>query len=550
MTETQAVISQKKRFSMVWIIPIVAVLLGGWMAVHNFQNRGPLITIEFVSAEGIEAGKTHIKALSVDIGLVKSVALNKKRDGVLVTAQIQKQSSDLLRDDSQFWVVRPRIGASGISGLGTLLSGAYIELSPGSGSAGHDHFKGLNEPPLTPANTPGLHVTLIGTDQTSLNSGEPVLYRGFEVGRVEKTAFDTNKRQIRFSLFINAPYDDLITENTRFWNASGIAVKMDAEGVRLNSESVESLLIGGVSFALPDNLPPGGTVDDGREFLLYPDKESINHTSYKHTADYLLLFDSSVRGLLPGAPVTYRGLEIGKVVGISFDYLPEENLYLDNDYKMVPVLIRLTPAALTGNDTPQTIAAMQQRLEDSIAKGLRATLKTGNLLTGSLYISLDFLDHPPEADLQHIAGYVVLPTLSGGFDQIQNKITQLLDTINNLPLKETVLSADSTLKSIGSAATQADQVLAELDQLLGDEDTQNLPLELRNTLENLRHNLGGLAGDFSSGSPFYRKLNGNLDQLQKTLHSVDQLSVQLATQPSELLFSDPLPEDPLAGDNL
>jgi len=550
VTETQAVISQKKRFSMVWIVPIVAGLLGGWMAVHNFQTRGPLITIEFVSAEGIEAGKTHIKALSVDIGLVKSVMLNKKRDGVLVTAQIQKQSSDLLRDDSQFWVVRPRIGASGISGLSTLLSGAYIELSPGSGAPGHDHFKGLNEPPLTPANTPGLHVTLVGTDQTSLNSGEPVLYRGFEVGRVEKTTFDTTKRQVRFSLFINAPYDDLITENTRFWNASGIAVKMDAQGVRLNSESVESLLIGGVSFALPENLPPGGTVEDGQEFLLYPDKESINHTSYKHTADYLLLFDSSVRGLLPGAPVTYRGLEIGKVVGISFDYLPEENLYLDNDYKRVPVLIRLTPAALTGNDTPQTIAAMQQRLEDSIAKGLRATLKTGNLLTGSLYISLDFLDHPPQAELQHIAGYVVLPTLSGGFDQIQNKITQLLDTINNLPLKETVLSADNTLKSIGSAATQANQVLAELDQLLGNESTQNLPVDLRNTLQNLRHNLSGLAGDFSSGSPFYRKLNGNLDQLQKTLHSVDQLSVQLATQPSELLFSDPLPEDPLAGDNL
>ena len=550
MTETQAVISQKKRFSMVWIIPIVAMLLGGWMAVHNFQTRGPLITIAFVSAEGIEAGKTHIKALSVDVGLVKSVTLNKKRDGVLVTAQIQKQSSDLLRDDSQFWVVRPRIGASGISGLGTLLSGAYIELSPGNGTSGHSHFIGLNEPPLTPANTPGLHVTLVGTDQTSLNSGEPVLYRGFEVGRVEKTAFDTKKRQIRFSLFINAPYDDLVTENTRFWNASGIAVKMDAEGVRLNSESVESLLIGGISFALPDNLPPGGPVEDGREFLLYPDKESINHTSYKHTVDYLLLFDSSVRGLLPGAPVTYRGLEIGKVVGISFDYLPEEDLYLDNDYKKVPVLIRLTPAALTGNDTPQTIEAMQQRLDDSIAKGLRATLKTGNLLTGSLYISLDFLDKPPAAELQHLAGYVVLPTSSGGFDQIQNKITQLLDTINELPLKETVLSADSTLKSIGSAAAQADQTLAELDQLLSAEDTQNLPVELRDTLENLRHNLSGLAGDFSAGSPFYRKLNGNLDQLQKTLHSVDQLSVQLATQPSELLFSDPLPEDPLAGDSL
>ena len=171
---------------------------------------------------------------------------------------------------------------------------------------------------------------------------------------------------------------------------AGINLKMDAKGVKLNSESLESLLVGGVSFALPDHLPPGDPVDDGREFLLYPDKESINHTSYQHTADYLLLFDSSVRGLLPGAVVTYRGLEIGKVVGISFDYLPDQGVFLDEDYKQVPVLIRLTPAALTGDDSDQTIAAMQQRLNDSIDKGLRATLKTGSLLTGRLYISLDF----------------------------------------------------------------------------------------------------------------------------------------------------------------
>lgn len=184
---------------------------------------------------------------------------------------------------------------------------------------------------------------LVSSGQSPLSAGEPVLYRGFKVGQVEKTEFDTDKRQIRSSLFIHAPYDDLITQNTRFWNASGINLKMDAKGVKLNSESLESLLIGGVSFALPDHFPAGEPVEDGREFLLYPDKESINHTSYKHTADYLLLFDSSVRGLLPGAVVTYRGLEIGKVVGISFDYLPDQGVFLDEDYKQVPVLIRLTP---------------------------------------------------------------------------------------------------------------------------------------------------------------------------------------------------------------
>lgn len=191
---------------------------------------------------------------------------------------------------------------------------------------------------------------------------------------------------------------------------------------------------------------------------------------------------------------------------------------------------------MTGDDSDQTIAAMQQRLNDSIDKGLRATLKTGSLLTGSLYISLDFIDKPSPAGPRQLAGYPVLPTTSGGFDQIQNKITQMLDTLNALPLKETLHSADDTLTSISSAAQRADQTLVSLDQLLKADATRQLPEQLRSTLESLREDLRGLVGDFSSGSPFYRKLNTNLDQLQKTLHSVDQLSTQLSTQPSELIF--------------
>ncbi len=545
MTETRAKITPKRRFSMIWIIPIVAMLLGGWMVLHSYYSRGPVITIEFMNAEGIVAEKTRIKTLDVDVGLVKSVNINQDYDGVVVTAQIDKSNSSLLRKDSQFWVVRPRIGTSGVSGLGTLLSGAYIQLSPGNGGPGREHFVGLDAPPLTPANTPGLKVTLISTDQSHLKAGEPVLYRGFTVGRVEKTEFDTQKRQVLSSVFINAPYDDLVTENTRFWNASGISVKMGANGVKINSESVESLLIGGVSFALPDNRPPGNAVENGSEFLLYPDKDSINQASYQYSLDYLLLFDSSVRGLLPGAPVTYRGIEIGKVVDISFEYLLlDQKTRFDELHAKVPVLIRLTPAALTRNDTPQTIEAMRQRITESIANGFRATLRTGNLLTGNLYISLDYFDNPPPAEISQLAGYPVLPTTSDGFDQIQNKISQLLDTINALPLEETVQSADQTLQDLGSAAQKAGQVLADLDSLLVDSDTRNLPKQLQETLVGLRKSLSGLANDYSAASPFYQKLNLNLDQLQRTLYSVDQFNTQLATQPSELIFSDPLPEDP------
>ncbi|MEA3464444.1 MAG: intermembrane transport protein PqiB [Thermodesulfobacteriota bacterium] len=545
MTNNQAVISQKRRFSMVWIVPIVALLLGGWMIIHNYQNRGPIITIQFASAEGIEAEKTHIKALSVDVGVVKSVEINPQFDGVLIRAQVNKEIAPLLRDDSQFWVVRPRIGASGISGLGTLLSGAYIELSPGSAEQPRRNFIGLNDIPPTPVNTPGVHLTLISHEESSLNTGEPVLYRGFQVGRVEKTVFDTDQRLVRSSIFIDAPYDDLITTSTRFWNASGISIKMDAKGLSLDSESLETLLVGGIAFALPDDTVPGTKVKDGTEFNLYPDQQSINIVSFTYSADYLLLFDSSVRGLLPGAPVTFRGLEIGHVVGISFDFMPNNSVYLNsNDAPVpVPVLIRLTPAALNGDDSPQTVEQMQQQIATGINSGLRASLKTGNLLTGSLYVSLDFSDHPDPVKSSTMGDYQLIPTISGGFDQIQSKVGQLLDKFNALPLKQTVNDTGQTMRQISSTAGRATEAIAHLDTILASESTRQLPSEFNKTLQQLRLSLNRLAGDFSAGSPVYRQLGHSLDQLQQTLHSVEQLTNQLSTRPSTLIFSDPHPDD-------
>lgn len=544
MTQTKAVISQKRRFSMVWIVPIIALILGGWMVIHTYRNQGPQITIRFASAEGIEAEKTHIKALSVDIGVVKRVEITPQFDGVLVHAQVRKEVSDLLRSDSQFWVVRPRVGASGISGLGTLLSGAYIELCPGQSRQPQQHFVGLNAPPLTPANTPGIHLTLISHKNASLQSGEPVLYRGFQVGRVEKTEFDTQRQQVRSAIFIDAPYNDLITRNTRFWNASGLSINMDADGVQVASESLETLLVGGVAFALPEGMAPGASVSDGAEFELYPDRQSIQATHYRHSIDYLLLFDSSVRGLLPGAPVTFRGLNVGRVIGISYDYLLRENVPMDSATAPVPVLIRLTPASLTGEDNANRVKEMQQQISNGIRSGLRATLKTGNLLTGNLYVSLDFVEHPEPAGALQQGEYALIPTVSNGFDQIQTKVSLLLDKFNALALQQTVDDAGATLRQLGSAANQADQSLQQLDSLLAADSTRQLPAEVTATLKKLQHSLGRLSHDFSAESPLYQQLGHNLDQLQQTLHSVEQLTNQLGTQPNRLIFSTPPPVDP------
>ena len=240
---------EQLKISPIWIVPLLALLQGLWMLYDYLSSQGPVISIAFETAEGLEAGKTRIKPRSVEVGTVDSVTLNKTMNGVIVTARLNSDTGALLTEDARFWVVRPRIGNSGVSGLGTLLSGAYIELAPGRGKKGRRKFTGLEDIPLTATGTPGLAVTLFGEGRQALSVADPVLYRGFKVGQVEGVQFDTEARLAKYRLFINAPYDSLISANTHFWNISGIELEANAEGVNISAGSLESFLSGGVTFA-------------------------------------------------------------------------------------------------------------------------------------------------------------------------------------------------------------------------------------------------------------------------------------------------------------
>jgi paraquat-inducible protein B len=257
MAEANVSVKQRRRISGIWLVPIVAVVIGIWMVIDNLMSRGPEITIVFSTGEGIEANKTKIKFRAVDVGLVGGVGLDDDLEHVVVTAQLDKAARSLLREDTQFWVVRPRIGPGGVSGLGTLLSGGYIQLAPGAGAEGRRKYAGLESPPVTPAGTPGLKLTLTSEEAGSVGSGDPILYRGFRVGRIETDEFDVDSQKMHYGAFIEAPYDELITSATRFWNASGIALSAGADGLEVDIASLESLLVGGVVFGLPEGIRPG-----------------------------------------------------------------------------------------------------------------------------------------------------------------------------------------------------------------------------------------------------------------------------------------------------
>ena len=525
MTDASANISEKRSFSPVWIVPILAALIGIWMVIHTIQSQGPVITIVFSTAEGIETGKTKIKFRDVEIGLVEDAGLGEDLSSVVVHAQIEKEAADLLREDTQFWVVRPRIGKGGISGLSTVLSGGYIQIAPGTSKKKQLEFVGLEEPPVTPAGTPGVKIELTAEEVGGVGVGSPILYEGYSVGWIESETFDIETRGMRFGAFISAPYDDLLSTNSRFWNVSGISAKAGADGIEIEVGSLETLAVGGVEVGRPEGLGEGAPVESGTQFRLYKNRAAVSMRPYTESVEYVVEFPRSVRGLVPGAPVEYRGLPVGTVDRIMLHELASLGVS-ETSARPIPVLLRLEPARLERPDTPEGVEEFRQAVTGGISRGLRATLATGNLITGGLYVALDFYEGAPPAEIGEFAGRPTIPSIASGLGGLEQRIAQLLDTINDMPLDQTVRELQHTL--------------ASLDDLLGSEGMQALPERLGETLEELQVT----AASFSGESELQERLLPTVTELERTLASLRQMLDTLDQQPNALIFNREIREDP------
>lgn len=534
---SKVIVSDKRKLPLVWIVPLVALLLGIYMVIHHYLTQGPEITITYLTASGIEAGKTKIKSLNVEVGVVEDVELNSDLKGVTLHARIANDQKHLLREDSRFWVVRPRIGKTGVSGLGTLLSGAYIELDPGTGQPGKRAYKGLEEPPVTPPDTPGIHLNLSSEEAGSVSMGDPILYRGYQVGNVESTKLDTEDHKLHARIFINSPFDSLVTSNTRFWDVSGISLDASARGMQIKTGSLETILIGGIAFDLPNGSSPGMPAKKDDEFKLYPDEISIHENPYEHYVEFLLLFESSVQGLEKGAPVTYRGIRVGTVEDISMKHIPLE--MMGKGGVSIPVLIKIEPGRFTGEDTKESIEIFEQSIHQSIQKGGRATIKMANLLTGARMISWDFYDDVEPATIGKFDEYRTLPTISTGVEELQKKVSDLLDKLNNLPLNQLLTDADTMVNQLTQTLENANKAVEDLNTILADNDTQQIPESIHAVLEELQSVLKGISPD----SNMYQDLNESIQQLNATMRNIEELTYTIDTKPNSIIFSKPKQDD-------
>ncbi len=489
------------RISPVWIIPVVSALLGLWLIWRHYSSKGPEITVRFESAEGIIAGKTPVLSRNVPVGTVIKIKLADDLKGVIITADMSREAAPLLAEDSQIWVVRARYSAAGISGLNTLVSGNYLALQPGVSKKPGRDFVGLENPPPTPPGVPGLRFKLIADQAGGLGPGSLIIYKGTSVGKLEKRVFQPDNGHVVFDAFIEDDYSRLVDEHTLFYNAGGLDLKVGAEGVQLRSGTLESLITASVTFTDPTgkHLRPK-PLPDGQTFILYASFDVAHKPEFNPTLSYLLLFNGSVRGLSSDAPVEFRGIRVGTVVGESFKYLPG-----DSEHR-VPVLIKIDPNLLF-DQTASDSGAAHALMAENVSKGLRASLKSGSLLTGQLYVDLDFQRGAAPATVASVGGYDVLPTIqAAGLEELQGQAVALLQKFQALPLENTVTSANDALVAIKGAT-------ANLDKLTG----PGGPLD--KTLKNAEKLTAQLSGDKDIGL---------------VLHNFRETSAQLNTTVAEL----------------
>lgn len=444
----EAAVETERRFPVVWLIPLVALAAAVWLAVVTIRERGPTISVRFENAEGLEAGTTRVKYKNVDVGVVESVRLLPDLSGVVLRAAMSRDAEPHLRQGTRFWVVKPRLSAGGVSGLGTLVSGAYVEMDPGSGDEQRS-FIGLETPPVVRANVAGSEYILTADRLGSLTPGSPVSYRGLVAGEVLGYELAGDQRTVDIYVFVRQPYDRLVRNDTRFWNASGIDVAIGAEGVSVSTDSLQAILTGGIAFDTPlvaMDRPPAPV---GTAFPLFKSQASVSEAVYTEKVPYLMYFDGSVRGLAAGAPVEFRGLKVGTVEDVSLVFDP------DPVTVRVPVIARLEPQriAVMGEVEPMAPYDVMDKL---VGRGLRAQLKPGNLLTGQLVVALDFYPDGPPAELKRGGRYPELPTVPSDLETITRSLTDLFARIGELPLGPLVADARGAVQAMQTLMTSSD----------------------------------------------------------------------------------------------
>jgi paraquat-inducible protein B len=519
---------------LVWVVPIAAAVIGISLLIRSWENAGPQITISFLSGEGVQVGKTLVKYRDVTVGRVSSVGLSNDHQTVLVSADLSKDAASLLKADTQFWIVRPRIGVGSVSGLDTLLSGVYIGMKTGTATRRERQFVGLENPPALSHGPHGREIQLHAARAGSLGIGAPVYFRQFQVGRV----IDENllpDGSTRVTVFVEAPHDGFVKPVTRFWNASGIDVRLSADGLSVQTESLAAVLAGGLAFddGPIEDVPAAAGIPG--EFTLYKNETEAMAPPDGDPHYVRMRFSQALRGLDVGAPVEFVGVNIGSVVAVDLGYEREDRSFpVIVTAKLYPRRMGQAYAVLAAQGQTESVETLAVFVGTLVNRGLRAQPRSASLLTGKLYIALDFQPASPRAAFDASIRPLELPTMNGTFQELEASVGGLVKKVNDLPLEQIAADLHTDLK--------------DLHETLSELHTQVLPNAV-DTLSALHSTLDSAERTLDVESPLQRGLAETLSESRSTLQAVRELADYLDRHPDALLRGrrpQKMPERPAA----
>jgi paraquat-inducible protein B len=534
-------VSHGHSFSLVWLIPIITLLIGGWLTIKTLSEQGPQVTISFTTADGLEAGKTKIKFKNVEIGVVESIQFAEDFSHVLLKADFHYGTESFLRRGTRFWVVKPRLGLRGVSGLDTLISGAYIEIEPGQGIA-RSHFTGLETPPVVKSSENGKEVVLIADKLGSIDNGSPIYYQGITAGEVTGYELGNDRKSVYIHAFIKSPLDELIQSNTRFWNVSGMDVSLGADGFQMRTESMQTLLFGGIAFETPVTREPLHDEVDTLIFTLHSSYEAIQEHVFTHKMKFVMFFDSSVRGLSVGAPVEFKGIKVGSVSDVRLEFDSADSSF------RIPVVIEIEPERIVDRNAETSDASPYETLGKLVDKGLRAQLATGSLLTGQLYVHLGM--HPDTvAQLSGEENVLPeLPTVPGGMDALTASIQNFASKLETVEIdkigKELLATLEGTNKLVNAPALQAavadlKGTMRSLKSVLDKLDGTNINdaiASAKQVLDQTKTTMTLLNSALKPDSPIQHSIIQMTSELEETARSIRSLVDLLERNPESFIF--------------
>ena len=542
---------RSRRPSVIWLLPVVAVAIGAWLAWDTLSREGPTITISFETAEGLQAGQSQLKFRDISLGTVKSLALSDDHSHVLVTVSTTRQADPLLTNDAQFWVVKPRLFAGNLSGLSTLVSGSYIGMLPGQASSARERtFVGREDPPVLESNEAGRTFLVKANRLGSVSLGSPVFFRDISVGEVLGWDIADMAEYATIHVFVRAPFDKYVNDETRFWDASGLSVKLGGDGVEVQLQSLRALVLGGIAFDTMTGTQAAISAQ-GHVFPLFPNRDAAQAASYSRKVQLVSYFPGSVRGLAVGADVTLHGLKVGQVTGVRLTYDTAK------DQILAPVRFEVEPERVLGIGH-EVFKNAQEGMDLLVGLGLRATLQSANLITGQMLVALEFVPDAPAATVTESDGAFVMPTTeAGGFSGLTASATELLRKVNAIPfdslgkklnqtvagldaivngpeVKQALISLNATLSSVQDTVQHLDTGLAPTMKRLPD-----MAASLQKTMGDANKLVLSLQAGYGDNTQFNRDLDRLLIQLNDATRSIRALADLLARHPEALIKGRP-----------